>query len=137
MAPDGQSVIAVIPARAGSIRCPGKNWKPFKGVPLFLWSVEAGKDSKYIDKLVVSTDSPEVKELCKQHSIQCLNRPNELATSEASNEDVLRYVLKFYDFGWVVLLQPTSPLRTGEDIDKCMETAIGNDGAISYRHNGT
>lgn len=117
MAINGQTVLAVIPARSGSKRCPGKNFRPFRGKTLYHWSVEAAGKSKYIDTVKVSLDA---------------DRPPELCNDQALNEDVLRYHLAQQPHDWVVLLQPTSPLRTAEDIDACIERAQMGDACVSY-----
>ncbi len=111
---NNQTVLAVIPARSGSKRCPGKNFKDFRGKPLWRWSWDAAGKSKYIDLVIVSRDE---------------DRPPELCTDEATCEDVLRHHHKNEE--WLVLLQPTSPLRTTEDIDKCIERAQLGFGCIS------
>lgn len=122
MAINGQTVLAVIPARSGSKRCPGKNFKDFRGKPLYHWSIDAAKGSKYIDTVKLCLDK---------------DRPPELCTDQAMNEDVLRYCLSLEPHDWVVLLQPTSPLRTSEDIDKCIEFAQRGDACVTYRANNT
>lgn len=114
---NGKTVLAVIPARSGSKRCPGKNFKLFRGKVLYEWSVDAARLSKYIDMVKVSFDK---------------DRPPELSNDAAMNEDVLRYHLAEHPHNWVVLLQPTSPLRTAEDIDACIERAQMGDGCITY-----
>lgn len=122
MAIDGKTVLAVIPARSGSKRCPGKNFRDFRGKALYMWSVEAASNSRYIDTIKLSMDA---------------DRPPELCTDEAMNEDVLRYHLFHKPHDWVVLLQPTSPLRTAEDIDACIERAQLGNACVSYRRDGT
>ena len=115
MAIKGEFVLAVIPARSGSKRCPGKNFRPFRGKVLWEWSWTAAEGSRYIDSILLSQDK---------------DRPPELCTDEATCEDVLRFHLRdFPEARWVVLLQPTSPLRTAEDIDRCIEAAISNGSA--------
>ena len=115
MAPDGGFVLAVIPARSGSKRCPGKNFLPFRGKVLWEWSWAAAVGSRYIDSILLSKDE---------------DRPPELCADAASCEDVLRYHLRdFPEARWVVLLQPTSPLRIAEDIDRCIEAAVSNGSA--------
>ncbi len=120
---DGKTVLAVIPARSGSKRCPGKNFLPYKGKSLVDWALEAAQGSRYIDRIVVSKDEDRTPELC---------------TDDATCEDVLRY--HHQDEYWCVLLQPTSPNRTTEDIDKCIEKATSNGlGCVSthfYKTNG-
>ena len=113
---NGASVLAIIPARSGSKRCPGKNFRDFRGVPLFEWAVIRARESKYIDRYIVSTD---------------LDRPPELCTDEATCEDVMRHHQAQTPHDWIVLLQPTSPLRTAADIDACIERAQLGHGCIS------
>lgn len=119
----GETVLAVIPARSGSKRCPGKNFRLYRGKPLYMWSVEQACGSKYIDWTKLSLDG---------------DRPPELCTDTATSEDVVRYHLAQHPAEWVVLLQPTSPLRTVEDIDACLELAAGGDnfGCISVGPDG-
>ena len=112
---NGAFVLAVIPARSGSKRCPGKNFLPFRSKVLWEWSWAAAEGSRYVDSIVLSQDA---------------DRPAHLCTDEASCEDVLRYHLAdFPEAAWVVLLQPTSPLRTAADIDECIEKAVSNGSA--------
>lgn len=111
---NGQTVMAIIPARSGSKRLPGKNFRDFHGKPLYAWAVEHG--SKYIDFTMLSFDN---------------DRPPELCTDTASCEDVMRHHAAQHPHDWYVLLQPTSPLRTTEDIDACIERAQMSMGCIS------
>lgn len=111
---DGKSVLAVIPARSGSKRCPGKNFKLFRGKSLIDWAVDAAKASRYIDTVKLSLDA---------------DRPPELCNDEATSEDVLRHHQAQTPHDWVVLLQPTSPLRIADDIDACIEAAVSNGSA--------
>ena len=116
MAPDGKTVLAIIPARSGSKRCPGKNFLDFRGKPLWRWAWDAAGRSKYIDLVIVSRDE---------------DRPPELCTDDATCEDVMRHHQAQQPHDWLVLLQPTSPLRTTEDIDACIERAQLGHGCIS------
>ena len=118
----GKTVFAVIPARSGSKRCPGKNFREYRGKSLIGWAVDAAKASKYIDTVKLSLDA---------------DRPPELCTDEASCEDVLRHHQAQTPHGWIVLLQPTSPQRTVEDIDACIERAQLGHGCISTFHGKT
>lgn len=113
---DGKTVLAVIPARSGSKRCPGKNLREYKGKRLIDWALDAAEASKYIDTVKLSLDT---------------DRPPELCTDTASSEDVLRYHQAENPHDWIVLLQPTSPNRTVEDIDGCIERAQMGCGCIS------
>ena len=115
------TVLAVIPARGGSKRCPRKNIKDFRGKPLILWTIEAAQQSKYIDTLVVSTEDAEIKSVADPYCY-VIDRPQELATDTATNEDVMRHALaQYHHADIVVLLQPTSPLRLAADIDDCIK----------------
>ncbi len=136
---NGESVLAVIPARGGSKRCPRKNILPFRGKPLIEWTCDVAKKSRYIDLCVFSTDDREIFELARSFfDGMFMRRPPQLADDMASNEDVLRYVSKLSTPAeWLVLLQPTSPLRTAADIDACIERATLGNACISYRSDGT
>jgi CMP-N,N'-diacetyllegionaminic acid synthase len=143
MAIRGEKVLAVIPARAGSKRCPGKNLKPFRGKPLIAWSIASACQSKYIDQIAVSSEDEQIQNTARDYAqgeskVFIIRRPKELANDTAMNEDVLRHALTVKpDFDWIILLQPTSPLRTAEDIDKCLELAKEDgEGCVSFRKNG-
>ena len=131
MAINGKTVLAVIPARGGSKRVPRKNLRLFRGKPLLAWAYDAAKHSRYIDRTIVSTEDAEITALCKTLGIPCIPRPADLAQDDSTSEDVLRNVLAMYASDWIVLLQPTSPLRTTEDIDACIERAQLGMGCIS------
>lgn len=129
---NGQTVLAVIPARGGSKRVPRKNLREFRGKTLLAWAFEQARGSNYIDLIACSTDDSEIWSYA--FSMGCpIKRPQELATDTASSEDVIRHALSEVPgpYEWVVLLQPTSPLRTAEDIDACIERAQMGDGCIS------
>lgn len=116
-------VVAVIPARAGSRRVPGKNIRPFRGQPLIVWSVRAALACGAIDRTIVSTDDPRVTEAVAGLPVDVQMRPPELATDIASTHDVLRHVdaaLGGDASGpeLMVLLQPTSPLRERDQIGR-------------------
>jgi CMP-N,N'-diacetyllegionaminic acid synthase len=134
---NGQTVLAVIPARGGSKRAPRKNVRPFRGIPLILWSFVEGMKSRYIDTLICSTDDEEVKQIASKHLLFTIDRPAHLGSDTASNEDVLRHALSLSPHDWIVLLQPTSPLRTAEDIDQCLELAQDVYPVVSVREDGS
>ena len=125
---NGATVLAMIPARGGSRRVPRKNLRHYRGQSLLDWAVAHAKGSKYIDHFVVSSEDPEILSCAVAHGLE---RPAELATDDASCEDVMRHALSLFPAAWVVLLQPTSPLRTSEDIDACIERAQLGHGCIS------
>jgi CMP-N,N'-diacetyllegionaminic acid synthase len=112
--------LGIVPAREGSKGIPGKNILPFRGKPLIGHTLQAAKESKLLDDLIVSTDSEAIKDFCLSFGAKVpFLRPRELATDEATTKDVLVHALKAYgeSYDAVVLLQPTCPLRTAGDID--------------------
>lgn len=125
---NGKTVMAVIPARGGSKRVPRKNLREYHGHTLLEWAITHAEQSKYIDEIAVSSDDQEILDAAGGYALW---RPDELATDDASSEDVVRHALFECPSDWVVLLQPTSPLRTTEDIDACIERAQMGFGCIS------
>jgi CMP-N-acetylneuraminic acid synthetase len=119
-----KKILAVITARAGSKRLPNKNILELSGKPLIAWTIEASKNSKYIDKLIVSTDSQQIAEISKQYGAKVpFMRPQELANDNADSISVLKHSIEFFksEYNYILLLQPTSPLRTTQDIDSAIE----------------
>ena len=117
-----KTFLAVIPARGGSKRLPRKNVLTLNGKPLIVWSIEAGLQSKYIDKVVVTSDDEEILEISKKFRAETISRPDELASDTATTFDAIKHTvdnLKKYDY--VVLLQPTSPLRNEKHVDEAIE----------------
>jgi N-acylneuraminate cytidylyltransferase len=115
--------LAIIPARGGSKGLPGKNIRPLRGKPLIGWSLDAAWSSRYVSEIVVSSDDPEILSVAQGLGDHVsLVRPAELARDDSSSIDVVLQVLDTLpDYDWVVLLQPTSPLRTAADIDAALE----------------
>ncbi len=121
---DGKKVLAVITARGGSKGLPGKNVRQVGGKPLVAWSIAAANASSYIDRLILSSDDEEIIETAKGFGCEApFVRPAELAGDGAPSEEVLIHALDNTDgeFDYLVLLQPTSPLRRADDIDACLE----------------
>lgn len=122
-----QKVLGIIPARGGSKGLPRKNIQPLNGKPLIAWSIEAGKASRYVDTLMVSTDDEEIAGIARQWGAEVpFLRPAELATDTTPSFDVIRHAVEFYrrqerHFAYLVLLEPTSPLRETSDIDESLE----------------
>ena len=116
-----RTIIALIPARIGSKRLPKKNISRFCGKPLINWTISAAKSSKYIDRVIVSTDSEEIAEIAKAAGAEVpFERPSELATDRSSTNDVLLHAIKTLELNasdLICLLQPTSPLRNSQHID--------------------
>ena len=122
---NNKKILAVITARAGSKRLPNKNILNLAGKPLIAWTIDEAKKSKYIDELIVSTDSKKIAEISKYYGAEVpFMRPLELAIDTADSISVLKHSIEFFKnkFDYILLLQPTSPLRTVEDIDKAIIT---------------
>jgi len=126
-------ILSIVPCRAGSMGLQGKNYKDFNGRPLFYWSLDASIKSKYVDLTVVSTNDNNVQGRMYgyMHSnikseLQCMWRPEELCTGTSKSEDTLIHVSKElknkYDI--IIMLQPTSPIRTNNLLDRCIEKLI-------------
>ena len=124
-----RNILAIIPARSGSKRIKKKNVKILSGKPLISYTIEAAIKSKYLDKIIVSSDSEEVLNIAKQFNTETIKRLKILSRDKSKTIDVVFNVIdvlkkKGYCPDIVVLLQPTSPLRTTYDIDKSIEIFI-------------
>lgn len=125
-------ILGLIPARGGSKGIPRKNIRPLGGKPLIAWTTEEAKKSKYIDRLVVSTDDHEIADTARRWGADVpFIRPAELASDTARGIDVVLHALReLPDFDAVVLLQPTSPFRSVEDIDYGLEIWASTRGPV-------
>jgi N-acylneuraminate cytidylyltransferase len=113
-------VLAIVPARAGSQRLPGTNVRPLAGRPMVAWTLDAAQRSTVIDRIVVSTDDPAGARIATDMGYPPpFVRPDSLSGADASVIDAIAHALDQVGEGWdyVVLLQPTSPLRRPADID--------------------
>jgi N-acylneuraminate cytidylyltransferase len=125
---NGQRVFAVIPARGGSKSIPGKNIRPLKGKPLLAWSIDVAKQVNEIDRILVSTDDEEIAAVGRASGAEIHARPHHLATDDALVIDALRDLLENLRAEgdgpeWMILLEPTCPLRTAHDVRACMMLA--------------
>lgn len=118
-------ILGVISARGGSKGIPRKNLKVIAGKPLIAWTIEAAKESKLLDRFVVSTEDRQIAEISKKYGAEVIKRPAELSTDKASMLGVLEHVLSNIETQSIVLLQPTSPVRNAGLIDKCIKRFIG------------
>lgn len=129
-----KTFLAIIPARGGSKGLPGKNIKELCGKPLIAWSIESGLKSKYLDEVVVSTDSQNIADIAKSYNASVpFLRPDILASDTATSFEAVKHTIDFYknelkkEYDYIVLLEPTSPLREDDDIDKMIEKIIINE----------
>jgi len=120
--------IAIIPARGGSKRLPGKNIKLLAGKPLIAWTIEAALESNVFDRVFVSTDDEEIARISKQFGAEIpFMRPTELASDTATTNDVITHLVDWFDKSHsqqvsnIAILQPTSPLRNARHIKESMD----------------
>ena len=128
------SVVGLIPARGASKGIPRKNLAPLGGKPLVAWTIAAALESERVERTVVSTDDPEVADLARAHGAEVLDRPRELAGDETPMRDVVAHAVRELEPETaLVLLQPTSPLRTSRHVDDAIELllASGADAVVS------
>ena len=134
-------MISIIPARGGSKGLPGKNILPLCGKPMIAYTIEAAKQSKYIDRVIVSTDDQKIAEIALQYGAEVpFLRPDFLASDTAQAVDNYIYTIERLSKEWntpieeFVVLQPTSPLRIAKDIDGAIEMFMEKqaDSVISY-----
>ncbi|BBD09326.1 cytidylyltransferase domain-containing protein [Desulfovibrio ferrophilus] len=121
-----RKILAIIPARKGSKGLPGKNIINFEGKPLIAWAIESALESGVVDKIICSTDGNDIRDIALQHGAEVpFLRPDNLATCEANVLGAVQYTLAELDkSGYrpdiTVLLQPTSPLRTGTHVREAL-----------------
>jgi CMP-N,N'-diacetyllegionaminic acid synthase len=117
-----KSFLGIIPARGGSKRLPKKNILNLNGKPLIAWTIEAGLQSKYIDKVIVTSDDDEILDVSKKYNSDTIKRPNELATDTSTTFDAIKHTIEnIENYDFIVLLQPTSPLRNSKHLDQAIE----------------
>jgi N-acylneuraminate cytidylyltransferase/CMP-N,N'-diacetyllegionaminic acid synthase len=126
-----EKILAIIPARGGSKGIPRKNIKQLLGKPLLAWTIDEAKKSRFVSKIIVSTDDNEIALVSRKYGAEVpFMRPAELASDTAKSADVVLHALDFFEkqnefFDYVILLEPTSPLRTVDDIDECLCILLG------------
>jgi len=133
-----KSILAVILARGRSKGIPGKNIKPLAGKPLIAWTIEAARNSQYIDRVVVSTDSDEIAGVSETWGARApFRRPAELATDDAPRDPAIVHAITWLAENenqkndMIVFLQPTTPLRTHRHIDEAIEKFVADKQARS------
>lgn len=124
-----KKITALITARGGSKGLPRKNILPVNGLPLIGWTINAAKQCMFIDEIYVSTDDGEIAEVSEQFGVKVLQRPDFLATDTASSASVVSHAIRSLKEQGIsceemVLLQPTSPLRTSEHLNEALTQYI-------------
>jgi CMP-N,N'-diacetyllegionaminic acid synthase len=119
-------ILSIIPARGGSQGLPRKNVIDLAGKPLIAWTIDSSLNSKYITKTVVSSDDREILDLAVRYGADTIKRPSKFASNIATSESVVKHVISYLEsrgeiFDIVILLQPTSPLRSSTDVDNAIE----------------
>ena len=123
----GKRVLAVIPARGGSKGVARKNLRRVAGKPLLAYTIEAARASRYLDCVAVSSDDEEILETAAALGVELIPRPPHLAADETPGiAPVLHAIENRPGFDYVVLLQPTSPLRSAADIDQALQHCLAH-----------
>jgi CMP-N,N'-diacetyllegionaminic acid synthase len=133
-------VLAIVPARGGSKRIPDKNIKELVGKPLIAHTIDEAKKSKYIDRILVSTDSEKIRDVSMSLGAEVpFLRPEEISGDKSTDLEAFTHALNWlaenedYRPEIIVQLRPTSPLRTVEEIDVAVEMLVNNPDADSVR----
>ncbi len=132
---DGKKILAVIPARGGSKGLPRKNLLEMCGKPLIAWTIEQAMHSKHIDRIFVSTDSREIADVAEKQGVDVpFLRPDEFARDSSPTSEAVIHALDSFEvigerYDYVTVLEPTSPLRKQDDIDKGIARFASNERA--------
>jgi len=129
-----KKILAIITARGGSKGIPRKNIKDLAGKPLIAYTIEEANKSKYLTRTILSTDDQEIADISKKYGCDVpFMRPDEYAQDESTSMEVVQHALKWLkennkeEYNYLMILQPTSPLRIAEDIDACIEKIVDTD----------
>lgn len=132
-----KSILAIITARGGSKGLPGKNIRLLAGKPLIGWTVEAARRSKYIDRVIVSSEALEILDMARQFGADTpFVRPRELAGDLSKQEDAVLHAMDWMEkndkrYDYMMLLTPTTPLRDTAEIDRVTEYMVSHPSAKS------
>jgi len=127
-----KNILAIIPARGGSKSIPNKNIIKLANKPLIGHTIAQAQKSRYIDKIVVTSDSPVILSVAEDYGAELIHRPKEFAQDASKMDQCIRHALLYlYDLDtykpdFVVLLQPTSPLRKIATVDKAISEFVDN-----------
>ncbi len=129
----GKKTLGIITARGGSKTIPKKNIKILAGKPLIAYTIKAAKESKLLTRCIVSSDDREIIKISKKYGAEVpFVRPEELAGDKSGSIEVVQHAIEWIrknedkEYDYVMILQPTSPLRTGRDIDECIKKIVDN-----------
>lgn len=131
------SILAIIPARGGSVGLKNKNMYRLNGKPLLSYTIEAAKKVKIIDRIIVSSDSKKILNFSKNNSVEAIKRPKNISGSKSTTHEAIIHCLNFlkkkenYIPHIIIILQPTSPLRNSKHINKAIKTFLKNKNATS------
>jgi CMP-N-acetylneuraminic acid synthetase len=129
---NGKKIIAIIPARGGSKGLPYKNIKNMNGKPLIAWTIESALSSKLLDRIFVSTDDKEIRDVSVKIGLDIpFMRPSKFAQDSSPTWELVIHALDKFkklgeDFDYIALLEPTSPLRKKNDIDNAIKILLDN-----------
>lgn len=130
---DGKRVLAIVPARKGSKGLPLKNVRPLGGKPLLAWPIAAARASAHVDRVIISTDDQGFADIAVAHGAEApFLRPAEMASDTAPSIDFILHAVDTLAaagdvFDYVVLLEPTSPLTEGVDVDAALAQLVAAD----------
>lgn len=119
--------IAIIPARGGSKRIPNKNIRLFAGKPIMAYSIDAARKSELFDLIIVSTDSPDIATVARDHGAAVHNRSPELSDDHTGTMPVIRDVLSKIEVHMACCIYPTAPLLDPRDLDIGYRTLLTRD----------
>ena len=131
------SILAIIPARGGSLGLKNKNMYPLNGRPLLFYTLDAAKKAKLIDRIIVSSDSKKILNFSKQNLVEVIKRPKKISGSKSTTQEAIIHCLNFlkknenYIPDIMIILQPTSPLRNSKHINKAIEIFLKDKKATS------
>ena len=124
--------IAIIPARGGSKGVPRKNIKDLAGKPLIYYTINAAKKSKYIKKIFVSTEDPEIKKIVGKYDVDVIDRPKKLSGDKTPGVEVIKHAIIFLknlyhiENTFLVILSATTPFKTSTDIDNAIKKFLNS-----------
>lgn len=131
---NNKKILALITARGGSKGIPRKNIKPLNGIPLINWTINAAKNSSYIDRLILTTEDDEIANIAINAGCEVpFMRPPSLATDTATSMDVILHALENIkqNYDYLLLLQPTSPFRTSKQIDDIIKQGLDREAPLT------